>query len=50
MIPFFPKQIATRAVFIYMTSLVVVSIVFYRYAMPVWRMGFGLLFVDIVLD
>ncbi len=45
MIPFFPKQIATRAVFIYMTSLVVVSIVFYRYAMPVWRMGLGLAFV-----
>ena len=45
MIPFIPKQIATRAVTIYLVSLAVVSIVFYRYAMPVWRMGLGLAFV-----
>ena len=46
MIPFFPKQIATRAVTIYVIALALVSIVFYRYAMPLWRMGLGLAFVS----
>ena len=46
MIPFFPKQIATRAIFIYLTSLALVSALFFRYSMPFWRMGLGLLFVS----
>lgn len=46
MVPFFPKQIAVRAVTIYLIALALVSIVFYRYAMPVWRMGLGLAFVS----
>ena len=45
MIPYFPKQIATRAVYTYVIALAIVSIVFYRYTMPIWRMGLGLAFV-----
>ena len=45
MIPYFPRQIAIRAIAIYFAALAIISIVFYRYAMPVWRMGLGLAFV-----
>lgn len=45
MIPFFPKQISTKAVSVYLIALAMVSAMYFRYAMPVWRMGLGLLFV-----
>lgn len=45
MIPYFPKQIAVRAIAVYFAALVLISVVFYRYSMPVWRMGMGLAFV-----
>lgn len=46
MIPFLPKQIATKAIIIYLISVSLVSVLFFRYSMPVWRMGLGLLFVS----
>lgn len=45
MIPFFPRQIATKAIYIYVIALATVSALYFRYAMPVWRMGLGLMFV-----
>lgn len=45
MIPFFPRQIAIRAIAVYLAVLFLISAVFYRYSMPVWRMGLGLAFV-----
>lgn len=45
MIPFFPRQISTRAILVYLTALGIVSCVFFRFAMPIWRMGLGVLFV-----
>ena len=45
MIPFFPKQIAIKAVYVYLIALALVSVVFIRYAMPVWRMVMGIAFV-----
>lgn len=45
MIPFFPRKIAIRAVFIYVIALSLVSVLFLRFAMPFWRMGLGLAFV-----
>ena len=45
MIPFFPRQIATKAIYVYIISLASVSVMYIRYAMPIWRMGLGLLFV-----
>lgn len=51
MIPFFPKQIATKAIYLYFAALAVVSIFFIRYAISidyillgiVWVTGFFLL-------
>lgn len=51
MIPFFPKQIATKAIAFYFSSLIVVSAIFMNYAMDVeyillgimWVVGFFLL-------
>lgn len=45
MIPFFPKQLSTRAIIIYVIALFMVSVVYYHYAMPLWRMGLGFAFV-----
>lgn len=45
MIPFFPKQIATKAVYVYVIALAIISVFYFRFAMPLWRMGLGLLFV-----
>lgn len=45
MLPFFPRQIAIRAVFVYVIALFLVSALFFRYSMPFWRMGLGLAFV-----
>ena len=41
MLPFFPKQIASKAITIYLAALAVVSIVFYRYAMQFSFMALG---------
>lgn len=51
MVPFFPKQIASKAIYIYLGVLAAVSVVFYRYAMSltyilmgvVWVVGFFML-------
>lgn len=45
MIPFFPRQIATKGVFVYLIALALVSVIFFRFSMPLWRMGLGLAFV-----
>ena len=47
MIPFFPKPISDKAIAVYIISLALVSIVFFRFAMPLWRMGLGLLFASV---
>ena len=51
MVPFFPKQIASKAIYIYLGVLALISVVFYRYAMEwiyiaigiIWVVGFFLL-------
>lgn len=45
MIPFFPRQISTKAILTYLAALGIVSALFFRFSMPVWRMGLGILFV-----
>ena len=45
MIPFFPKQISHRAIVVYLISLAAVSICFFEYAMDVWHIVLGLVFV-----
>ena len=46
MIPFFPKQIASRAILVYLASLTLVSVFFFRHAMSFWYMLLGLVFVS----
>ena len=51
MVPFFPKQISSKAIYLYLGALAVVSLLFYRFAMSptfiimgiVWVVGFFLL-------
>ena len=51
MVPYFPKQISNRAIFVYVAALIVVSVVFLNYAMQfgyvalgfVWVFGFFLI-------
>lgn len=51
MIPFFPKQIATKAIYLYLGALAAVTLVFFRYSMGIdfiimgilWVVGFFLL-------
>lgn len=45
MVPFFPKQISNRAIFIYVAALVVVSVVFLSYSMQFGYIALGLLWV-----
>ena len=45
MIPYFPKQIASRAILVYIVSLTLVSVFFYHHAMSFWYMLLGLVFV-----
>ena len=45
MIPYFPKQIAERALIVYIASLAVVSLLFFSYAMKWGYMVLGLTFV-----
>lgn len=45
MIPFFPKQISQRAVFVYLASLAMVSILFMSYAMGFGYMALGCVWV-----
>lgn len=46
MVPFFPKQIATRAVAVYLLALIVVSLVYFQYAMGFEYWIFGVLCVS----
>ena len=51
MVPFFPKQIASKAIYLYLGALVAVTVVFFRYSMQLtyvlmgiaWVVGFFLL-------
>ena len=45
MVPFFPKQIAHKAILVYLASLAVISLVYYNYAMPLGYMALGITFV-----
>ncbi len=45
MVPFFPKQVSYRAIIIYMISLAIVSVIYFRYAMSIGYILLGLTFV-----
>ena len=45
MLPFLPKQIATRAVVVYLVALIAVSLLYFQYAMKIEYMVFGLICV-----
>ena len=45
MIPYFPKQIAARAILVYLASLTLVSVFFFRHAMTWWYILLGIIFV-----
>ncbi len=45
MIPFFPKQISNRAIIVYLISIVTISLVYSRFAMPVGYIVLGLVFI-----
>jgi hypothetical protein len=47
MIAYFPKRIATKGVIFYLLSLVIVSLFFFRYAMPWYFMVMGLAEVSV---
>ena len=46
MLPFLPKQIATRAVVVYLVALIAVSLLYFQYAMKIEYMVFGLICVS----
>ncbi len=46
MIPYFPKQIAIRAIIVYLLALLVISIAYIRYAMSFGYVALGILFVS----
>ncbi|MBR3710810.1 MAG: hypothetical protein IKM99_07610 [Bacteroidales bacterium] len=45
MIPFFPKQIASKAIYLYLAALGLVSIVFFQYAMSLTFVAIGVMWV-----
>ena len=45
MIPFFPKQISQRAIIVYLITLTVVSVFYFGYAMDVFHIVMGIVFV-----
>ncbi len=45
MITFFPKQIATKGIYIYLTTLAAVTVVFFRHAMDITFIAMGLMWV-----
>lgn len=45
MIPYFPKQITNKAITVYMVALIVISLVFYSYAIPLVYIFLGITFV-----
>lgn len=45
MLPFFPNQIASRGIVCYLTSLFVVSLLFWNYAMPFMYISLGVVWV-----
>lgn len=46
MIPFFPRQISTRAIVVFLIALAAVSLVFIQYAMSGWYLVLGIAFVS----
>ena len=45
MVPFFPKQISTKAIYLYLGALTLVSILFFRYAMHTEYIAMGIAWV-----
>jgi len=45
MVPFFPRQISTRAIFVYVASLLIIQVVYFNYAMPVGYIALGIVSV-----
>ena len=45
MIPFFPKQIAIRAIIVYVIAMSIISVVYYSYAMDILHIAMGFIFV-----
>ena len=45
MIPFFPHQIANRALLVYGVAVTLVTMVFYSYSMPIMYLVLGVIFV-----
>ncbi len=45
MVPYFPKQISNRAIFVYVAALIVVSVVFMSYAMQFGYVALGFMWV-----
>lgn len=45
MIPFFPRQIATNAIYLYLGALAAVTVVFFRHAMPIEYIAMGIAWV-----
>ena len=45
MIPFFPKQIATKAIYLYLVVLAIVSLAFFRYVMSLTFIVIGIMWV-----
>ena len=45
MIPFFPKQIANRAIIVYLASLAIVSLFYISYSMQFVFIALGIVFV-----
>lgn len=46
MVPFFPRQIANRAIVIYVISVVLVSLLYFSYAMPLMYLVIGIVSVS----
>lgn len=45
MIPYFPKQIATKGIYLYLGSLAAVTIIFFRHAMSLTYIAMGIMWV-----
>lgn len=45
MIPYFPKQIAHRAIIVYLMALAIISVLYYDYAMKIGYFALGIAFV-----
>ena len=45
MVPFFPRQISTRAILVYVASLLIVQVMYFNYAMPALYIFIGIISV-----